>query len=387
MNHHPCLSYGVMAKKTLLYKILNYKIPVSGEKTVLGIDIGSSAIKVVQLKSDKGRVILENYGELALGPYAGENIGQATNLPIEKISEALVDVLNEAKITGGETAIAIPLGSSLLSFITLPTKDRAQLARMIPLEARKYIPVPISEVALDWWILPDKGGATKKEDDKKDKSKKEKSEQSEVVIAAIHKETISKYKKIQAMTGLVVNLFEIEIFSSIRSVVGRDMNPIMILDIGAGSTKLAMVEYGVVKSYHSINMGSQDITSSISKAFSIDMSQAERVKREEGLSGEIEGQTIKDIVSLPLGHIFSEAKNAITSFETERRTPIGKIILVGGGALLGGLQEFAQDEFKAEVVLGDPFSRVESPAFLDNLLKQVGPEFAVALGIGLKALQ
>jgi len=368
--------------KTLLQKILNYKIPVSGEKTVLGIDIGASAIKVVQLRSDKGKVILENYGELALGPYAGKSIGQATNLPIEKISEALVDVLNEAKITSGETAIAIPLGSSLLSFITLPTKDRVQLARMIPLEARKYIPVPISEVALDWWILPDKGGATKKENDKK-----EISEQSEVVIAAIHNETISKYKKIQSMTGLPVNLFEIEIFSSIRSVVGRDMEPIMILDIGAGSTKLAMVEYGVVKSYHSINMGSQDITSSISKAFSIDMPQAERIKREEGLNGEVEGHTILEIASLPLGHIFSEAKNAISNFETERRTPISKIILVGGGALLSGLQEFAQDEFKADVVLGDPFSRVESPAFLDNLLKQVGPEFSVALGIGLKALQ
>jgi len=377
--------------ETLLHKILNYKIPVSGDKRVLGVDIGTSAIKVVQLKSDKGRVILENYGELALGPYASGIIGQATNLSTEVISEALVDVLKEAKITGGEVAMAIPLGASLLSFITLPTKDRAQLARMIPLEARKYIPVPISEVALDWWVLPDKGSATKDAQkaskEEKSKNKKESSEQSEVVIAAIHNETINKYKRIQSTTGLQVSLFEIEIFSSIRSVVGRDMKPVMILDIGAGSSKLAMVEYGVVKSYHSINMGSQDITSSISKAFSMDMASAEQLKRDKGLNGEVEGRTIRDIAGLPLGHIFSEAKNAIESYKESNGGSVSKIILVGGGALLDGLQEFAQQEFEIEVALGDPFSKVESPAFLDDLLKKVGPEFAVALGIGLKALQ
>ncbi|HEC30716.1 MAG TPA: type IV pilus assembly protein PilM [Candidatus Yonathbacteria bacterium] len=372
--------------KKLLYKILNYKIPVFIEKTVLGIDIGASAIKVVQLRSNKGKVVLENYGELALGPYVGEGVGQAVTLSTEKISEALVDVLKEAKITSEKTAIAIPLGSSLLSFITLPTRDPTQLARMIPIEARKYIPVPISEVALDWWVLPNPGGIIKKSN-KKDKDKKKEPDQSEVVIAAIHNETIDKYKQIQAMTGLTVDTFEIEIFSSIRSVVGRDMKPIIILDIGAGSSKLAMVEYGIVKSYHSINMGSQDITSSISKAFSIDMVSAEKLKREFGLDGEVEGHTIKDIAELPLGHIFSEAKNAIATFNERQSKPISKIILVGGGALLGGLQEFAQKEFEINVVLGDPFSKVETPAFLDNLLKRVGPEFAVALGVSLKALQ
>ncbi len=67
--------------------------------SVLGIDVGSSSIKVVQLKRKKGKAVLETYGELALGPYAGIEIGRSTNLPTEKIAEAIVDVLKEANTT------------------------------------------------------------------------------------------------------------------------------------------------------------------------------------------------------------------------------------------------------------------------------------------------
>ena len=120
-------------------------------QSVLGIDIGSSSIKVVQLSRKSGHAILETYGELALGPYAGKGIGEATNLPPEKIVEAVKDMLKEKEvnITSKICGIAIPFASSLMAVIEMPVMPQKQLAEMIPLEARKYIPVPISEVALD----------------------------------------------------------------------------------------------------------------------------------------------------------------------------------------------------------------------------------------------
>ena len=87
----------------ILDSILNFKIN-AGSKSVVGVDIGSSAIKIVQIKKEKGKAVLENYGELALGPSAGLEIGRATNLPQEKILAALKDLLQETKInaTAGE---------------------------------------------------------------------------------------------------------------------------------------------------------------------------------------------------------------------------------------------------------------------------------------------
>ena len=128
-------------------------------KSALGIDIGTSSIKVVQLKRDRGSVILETYGAIALGPYAGVEIGRATALDAGKLAEALKDVIREANVTVTDAAVAIPYSSSLVSIIKLPKATEKELATVVPIEARKYIPVPINEVLLDYF--PDTGGAEK----------------------------------------------------------------------------------------------------------------------------------------------------------------------------------------------------------------------------------
>ena len=92
-------------------------------QSVLGIDIGPSSIKVVQLKKRKGRAVLETYGALALGPYGGTEVGRATHLPPEKIAEALVDLLREAKTSTKKCGLSIPMSSSLLVPIEVPTTD------------------------------------------------------------------------------------------------------------------------------------------------------------------------------------------------------------------------------------------------------------------------
>lgn len=346
---------------------------------MIGVDIGGSAIKVVELGAERGRAVLKNYGEIALGPYMNATIGQAVSVRDEQVGDILKDILQEANITTRRAVMAIPLGSTLLSFIDVPTGDEKQLAQIIPTEARKYIPVPISEVVLDWWVLPQKGEATHKKDDKKT---------TEVVISAIHNEKLNSYQRIQASAHLAVESYEIEIFSSIRSVIGRDMSPVMVLDIGAGMTKLAMVEYGIVKSYHIINKGSQDVTLAISSALEVGLEEAEQIKREYGLSGLAKDQNAKEdeIANSILGYIFSESEAALVAFGQKYGSQISKVIMVGGGALLKGLQGTAQKYFQIPVELGDPFGRVESPEFMKKTLKEVGPEFAVALGAALKGL-
>src|SRR3989338_6374659 len=105
------------------------------DKSVLGIDIGSSAIKIVQIKKKRGRAVLETYGELALGPYAGIEIGRSTSLTPEKIGEALGDILREAKANTLSAGMALPLSSSLISFVTLPPIKEKQMADVVAIEA------------------------------------------------------------------------------------------------------------------------------------------------------------------------------------------------------------------------------------------------------------
>src|SRR3989344_7652217 len=115
--------------------------------SVIGIDIGSAYLKVVQLRRKVGKAVLETYGELALGPYAGSEIGRATNLPVPALAEALRDLLREAHVTTANGAVAVPFASSLVTTIDMPALSEQELSSAVPIEARKYVPVPISEVS------------------------------------------------------------------------------------------------------------------------------------------------------------------------------------------------------------------------------------------------
>ncbi|MBI5126174.1 MAG: type IV pilus assembly protein PilM [Candidatus Taylorbacteria bacterium] len=355
------------------------------EQSVLGIDIGSSAIKIVQIKKKKGRAVLETYGELALGPYGGTEIGRATNLTLEKTAQALTDILREAKTTTKTCGTALPLSSSLISFINVPATDSKQIGEIITLEARKYIPVPITEVLLDWSIIP-------KEDAIEDTSLPAGSQPpvnkgtSEVLVVAIHNESIANYQGLMAKTGLQSSFFEIELFSSLRAVLDQGIQANMVVDMGASTTKLYIIERGLLRTSHIINRGSQDITLAISKSLSIPVTEAENMKRVYGLTGGPEHKELTDVISLTLDYVFYEANRVMLGYQRKYNKDISKIILTGGGVLLKGFTELAKTSFQNNVVYADPFGKLETPAFLAEQFKTAGPEFAVAIGIALRRL-
>ncbi|MBU3669078.1 MAG: type IV pilus assembly protein PilM [Candidatus Taylorbacteria bacterium] len=360
------------------------------DESVVGIDVGSSSVKVVQLRKKKGRAILETYGELALGPYAGFSVGQATNLPAEKIAEAIKDVLREANVTTVSAGVSIPFKSSLVSLIELPKVDQKQLQEMIPMEARKYIPVPISEVTMDWWVVPgeydDELDFVQGVDEDNNRTQPN-DRKVQVLVVSIHNDVLSTYSKIVQDASLSASFFEIEMFSTTRSLLSGEVNPVLIFDMGASSTKVYILDRGVVKYSHIINKGSQEITVSISKGLNVTFDRAEHIKRNLGTSSPQEEKNVYEIISLTLDYIFSEANTVILNYQRRFNKPVSKVILTGGGVAMKGVFELAKANFQTEVVMGDPFLKVEAPAFLEDVLKVTGLEFSTALGLALRKLQ
>jgi len=360
------------------------------DQSFLGVDIGSSSIKVVQLKKKKGVVVLETYGELSLGPYAKIESGRATNLSETEIGNALASLLKEANVTTAECGVSIPLMSSLVFIIEMPTDDPHQLAQMIPIEARKYIPVPISEVDLDWKIIPktDKGVSSFTDESSTEEKLKEKViKKTEILVAAIHKDTVIQKKTIAENSKLKLNFLEIEIFSTIRAVAGQNILNFAVLDMGSGATKLYLVEKGVIKDSHIIARGSQDITLNISRSTGVSIGEAEKQKVDIGIKGQTEQEKkVSDVVISNLEYVFNDANKVILAYQKKYNKNIDKLIVTGGGAVLNGMVDFAQSHSEMEAEIADPFSKVETPAFLDELLKKVGPGFAVSVGIALRGL-
>jgi type IV pilus assembly protein PilM len=352
------------------------------ETSVLGIDIGSSAIKVIQIKKKRGKAVLETYGELALGPYAGLEVGRATVLQADKVMEAIKDILKEAKTTTTMCGVALPLSSSLISFISIPPVADKQMAEVIAFEARKYIPVPLNEVLLDWSVIPKEDAYVSDEE-----SVKPEKQGSDVLVVAIHNQYINDYQSIVTGSNLQPSFYEIEIFSTIRSVIDHDVQTVMIIDMGARTTKLYIVERGVLRASHIINKGSQDITLALSKALSITVNEAEKLKRTSGLKGGPEYKELTEIITVNLDYMFYEANATLLNYQKKFAKNISKVILTGGGVLLKGFTDLAKISFQTNVVYADPFGKLETPAFMTEEFSQTGPEFAVAIGIALRRLQ
>ncbi len=362
--------------KSLLGGILFGK----GDKSVLGIDIGTSSIKIVQLKKEKERAVLETYGEIATGPYVNLKVGQAAKLSEEVVIDAMKDLLKEANIAARNAIVAIPLRSSFVTTINLPFVPDKDTAEAVQIEARRYIPLPISEVAIDWWLMPE---SVEKEGGDEGRAIKE---SSQVLLAAIHKDVINTYKNIISKSGLKAMAYEIESFGMVRSIIGRENSPVAIMDFGASTTKLAIVDHGLIKMSHSISHGSQDLTLALSHSLTIDFERAEEMKRTVGLSELPEYKETISVIEPILDYIFAETGNIIKAFQKKHSRSIGKVILTGGGSLLNGLVGFAVKKLAIETELADPFSKVEHPVFLSKTLKGVGAEFSVALGLAIREL-
>ena len=359
------------------------KISGGDNNSVIGVDIGSSSIKVVQLKKNKGKAVLQTYGEIALGPYAGMEIGRATKLPAEKIAEATLDLLKEANVSTPDAAMSIPMRSSMVSVFKMPDMKDKQLAQMVPIEARKYIPVPIAEVSMDWFVIP------KIEEEQIQMQEKTGNQRfQEIMTVAIHNDILNDFNLVVNKTGLKTSFFEVEMFSTARSVLEPGyLMPVMIVDIGAGATKVYITERGVIRDSHIIGKGSQDITLAMSKSMGVPVDFAEKLKRSFGANSPEQDGVIANISDITMNPIFSDANTILLKFQKEHNKNVSMVLLTGGGALLSGLTEKAQQKFGIQTIISNPFDKVETPAFLEGILQQTGVMFAGAIGLAMRKLQ
>lgn len=359
--------------------------------SVLGVDIGSSSIKVVQLRKDRGRAVLETYGEIALGPYAGTEIGRATHLDPTEIQNALRDVVTEANVTAKKAGFAIPFSSSLTAVVDFPKLPASQLEPMIPLEARKYIPLPINEVTLDWFLIPD-APLSDEWSRSQAAAKKDEIKKQQVLLVAIHNETLSNYQAIVGGSNLAAGFYELEVFSVVRSAIGHGIAPVMIVDIGAATTKVYIVERGIVRTSHLINIGAQELTLSLTRSLGWSFERAERIKREQGLDAPEgadaqQAEQVKNTLLSTLGRMMSEINRVLLNYEKKHEQNVSRAILAGGGSALPGLAAHVSEHMSVQVEAAHPFEKVQAPAFLNEVLTEVGPEFAVAVGIALRRMQ
>jgi cell division ATPase FtsA len=161
----------------------------------------------------------------------------------------------------------------------------------------------------------------------------------------------------------------------------------VVVDFGAGTTKVAVMDYGILRLSHTIGKGSQDLSHAIARSLEVDFEKAEDIKRRLGLIAPATTEQILGSVSPILEHIFADINRVIVNYQTRSRKAISRVVFTGGGTMLKGFLELAQKNFEMPVELSAPFERVEYPQFMAEIMRKAGPDFAVAVGLAIRKLQ
>ncbi|TSC75253.1 MAG: type IV pilus assembly protein PilM [Parcubacteria group bacterium Gr01-1014_33] len=355
-------------KKLRIPKLSLFQSRSSG---AVGIDIGTSSTKVVQLRYESERAILQTYGELLNAGYLKKPEAPGTGFLryLDSDISALVrDVLAGSNVTWREAIFALPATSSFIISIPFPLLSPGEIKDAIPYEARKYIPIPISEVVLSWEILE-----TQRDRDI-----------IEVLLVAVPREVVEKFKRIADGAKIKLQGLEVEPFSVVRALVGRDPTPTGVITMGRQSTNLAIADRGKLTLSHNFSHGSQELTGALERGLSVAGERAELLKRDVGLSEKLEEKEISSIISSLLDGLFGEIERVVAEYNHTHSRKIQKINLTGGGSNLRGIVELAATHFGIEVGRGNPFARLVTPPFMQPTLQEIGSSFSVAVGLALR---
>ncbi len=343
---------------------------------VVGIDVGSSAIKVVQLEDQKGVLTLTTYGEIQLGPYAQKDIGQSVMLDAKQEQEALVDVMRESAVVAKNAVFAMPLAASFVTNATVEADPKADISALVRIEARKVIPVSLNEVTLDWAEM--ELGDTEK--NKNSVMKRE------LLIAAIQNTALQRFNTLMQFAGLSAPPTEIECFSAIRALHTEDTENIAIIDIGATSTKLYVAQKGLLMRMHRIRVGGTTATGRIASMLNLSFEDAE-IKKREIKKTDTQYGDIKRAHDSSFERAFRELSQVLQEYEQKSSIKLKSVYLTGGATLFPGIELMLRDTLQRDVVRTNAFAKVSYPAFMQDTVKEIAPSFTVALGAALRAFE
>lgn len=326
------------------------------KKEHLGIDLGLSAIKMVELKKKDERLVLSNYAILQIKKDSAFKI---SDLKEEEIAKVLKNLIAKADIRGRTANISLPINQTFSTIIDFPEMSEDELAAAIPFEARKYVPVPLEEVVLDWSVVGRsalsknnsaaadiKNPAASNQGEPmaagvQNGSRQAEKGQLQVLLVAVPKEIINKIAKIARLAGLEVLTLEQESFSLVRALVGGDKSTFLIIDIGRKSSDIVVVDDGFIRLSHNL-------------------------------------ETIEEEILL------MEIERLVNIFRVKYNKSIGSCLLTGGRAADKNIFSFLSKKLSIAVAIGDPFAKTKYEAALAPAIKDLGPELAVAVGLAMR---
>jgi type IV pilus assembly protein PilM len=338
---------------------------LSGVSDFFGLDIGSSALRAVQLRGTGAIKALDVYGQLPIED--GSTMSDA-EVDQQKLAQIIKEFIHQIGISSKNVAVNLPSHRVFTTVIDMDRMSPSELAKAINYQAESFIPTPPSESKIDWAIIGDSP---------KDQTK------IEVLLTSVPNDFIEKRLDMLESIGLNVIAFEPDSMAIVRSVVPVDvMAPQMIVDIGSKATDLVIAMNGAPHLSRAIATGSEAIIRSAVQNLHIDPKQAEQFVLKFGLGKDkLEGQVYNAIIST-VEALMGEIDKSIKFFQGRYpNTKLERIIVTGGASTLPEFPLYVANRFGISVEIGNAWRNVSFPASKQNELLATSSHFAAAVGL------
>lgn len=338
----------------------------------VGIDIGTTSIKVVELERNNNHTRLVNYGVLAFHDYdrpTGAFEASPLKLFEADVADYLQLLLRKTGVRTRNAVASLPSFAVFSTLLDLPPMPEQEIANAVQFKARQYIPLPISSVSLDWVRV----------------------ENQKILLLAIPNELIQKYNALCTVAGLHLIALEVEgvSFARVFSQPGgaASTQPVFIIDIGSRSTGFFIVENGILKFMGQSDFSGASLTHGIASGLGISLRRAEDVKREQGIMrGGGAPDELSTLLIVTLDGILMEAQRFRERFVVAYGKDIQAVVLAGGGAHLPGLVDYVAQKLGVPVTKAHPFMHCAYPPAAEAAFIPLGPELAVAAGAAMRGI-
>ena len=342
-----------------------------GAKGIVGLDIGSSYLKAVQLKETRSGYELELFETLPISP---ELIVEGSIIDAIRLTESLRELVRKASIKTKDAVISISGHSSvIIKRISLPEMSEEELSESIKFEAEQYVPFDIEDVNLDFQIL----------------GPKEEPGQMDVILVAVKKDVINDYVTVVREAGLSTVVVDVDAFAMENMYgINYEVEPgknVALVNIGASTVNMNILKGGVSVFTRDSSIGSNIHTDALQKEFNIAYEEAERLKRGEPIE-KVRPEEASALIVNASNEIFSEVSRSLDYFKSSTlQADVQEVILSGGCALIRDFPGLLSEKIGIPVMLAQPLKNIVIPKKFDvTLIEELAPIGAVAVGLAIR---
>lgn len=338
---------------------------LSGVNDFFGLDIGTTAIRLVQLQGTGQVKALSKYAFTPVDPKLALSDSKADQ---QKLMQVVKGLVSQANLSTRNVAVGIPSQRVFTAVVDIDRLNSDELAKTIRFQADSLIPTPLAISKMDWALIGDSP---------KDKTKVE------VILSSVTNEFVETRLDLLESIGLNVVAFEPDSLALARSILAPDATlPQMVIDIGNKSSDLVISMNGAPRLIRTIPTGSEAIIRSAVQNLNIDDKQAEQFVFKFGLSKEkLEGQIYHAIIGT-VDLLITEIDKSIKFFSTRYAdVKLDRIIVTGGASALPEFPLYLANKFAVNVEIGNAWRNISFPADRQNELLAVSNHFSVAAGL------